>query len=387
MKKVAILGSTGSIGMNTLNVIRSHPERFKVVALAAGRNVEALREQIEVFKPRVVAVANERIAKSLKTMIGSFSRVEILWGQDGYAQIATFPEADMVVSALVGAIGFIPTVSALEAGKDVALANKESLVIGGSFIMDAAKRSGCMVIPVDSEHSAVFQCLEGQRREHLRKIILTASGGPFRDLGGDELERVTPHEALRHPNWQMGKKVTVDSATLMNKGLEVIEASWLFGVTVEKIDVIVHPQSIVHSMVEFHDGSVIAQLAVPDMRIPIAYALSYPERLSSGLNLDFRTLSSLTFAELDFNRFPCIKIAYDVARVGGDRPVVMNAANEVAVEAFLEGRIGFTTIPKVIRGVLDLVDTRRPQSVEDVLEIDRRAREIAGALVKKVENK
>ncbi|MCX7817382.1 MAG: 1-deoxy-D-xylulose-5-phosphate reductoisomerase [Syntrophales bacterium] len=388
MKKIAILGSTGSIGVNTLNVIKAHPDRFKVVALAAGRNVEVLREQIAVFKPQVVAVADERVARLLSSMVDDVSPAEILWGQDGYVQVGTLPEVDMVVSALVGAIGLVPTISAVEAGKDVALANKESLVIGGSFIMEAAKRRGCKIIPVDSEHSAVFQCLEGQRRENLRKIILTASGGPFRELGIDDLKRVTPQDALRHPNWQMGKKVTVDSATLMNKGLEVIEASWIFAIPVEKIDVVIHPQSIVHSMVEFEDGSVMAQLSVPDMRIPIAYALSYPERIVTGVPyLDFRTLSPLTFMELDFARFPCIKIAYEAARAGGDRPVVMNAANEVAVEAFLEGRIGFTVMPEIISGALDSLVFTKPQTVEDVLEIDRVARDVARGLLKEMEKK
>lgn len=382
MKRLAVLGSTGSVGVSTLEVVAAHRERFQVVALAAGRNVTLLKEQIERFNPALVAVRDNNAREELHAQLGFRSRLDILSGDEGYFIVASATGTDMVVSALVGAAGLLPTLAAVEAGKDLALANKETLVIAGAQIMEAARRKGVRILPVDSEHSAVFQCLEGQRRDRVRRIILTGSGGPFRRKNTTDLASVTPEDALKHPNWRMGRKITIDSATLMNKGLEVIEAHWLFGIHFDSIEVVIHPQSIIHSMVEFTDGSIMAQLGVPDMRIPISYALSYPDRISSGVSpVDFASLTGLTFERPDETTFPCLGIAFEAGRMGGDRPAVMNAANEVAVEAFLAGRISFPSIAAVIKGVLNAIGPLKSPDIKDLMDADRRSRDMAKNLI------
>jgi len=347
-KKIAILGSTGSIGTQTLEVIAAHPEHFEVETLTANNNVELLIRQAIRFQPNAVVIGNKELYGPLKEALAQYP-VKVYAGCDAIAQVAALPSADMVVTAMVGFSGLVPTVSAIEAGKHIALANKETLVVAGKLITDLAMRNKAAILPVDSEHSAIFQCLQGEQFNSVEKIILTASGGPFRTKTAEELARVTKDEALRHPSWNMGAKITIDSATLMNKGLEVIEARWLFGVPAERIEVLVHPQSIIHSMVQFADGSVKAQMGVPDMKVPIQYALSYPYRLDSDFpRIDFSKHAALTFEQPDIQRFPALGLAFTALREGGNLPCVMNAANEAAVEAFLGGHIGFTDIPKLI---------------------------------------
>lgn len=381
MKNISILGSTGSIGVSALEVVRRNPARFRVLGLAAGRNVELLSRQVEEFRPMYVSLFDKETAAEFKKLAGATSTA-ILWGEEGYRDIATIEGVEMVLSAMVGAAGLLPTVCAIEAGKDVALANKETLVMAGALVMEKASRKGVRILPVDSEHSAIFQCLEGERREYVKKIILTASGGPFRTLPPEKMAEVSVEDALKHPNWKMGKKITIDSATMMNKGLEIIEAQWLFGVDVDRVHVVVHPQSIVHSMVEFCDGSVIAQLGVPDMKGPIAYALSHPERLEREEGfLDFYAIGTLDFEAPDMGRFPCMRLAYEAGRKGGTMPAIINAANEVAVEAFLGGKIGFTDIAAVIEKTMQGLESREAGSVEDILDADRRARKFAAAYV------
>jgi len=375
LKKIAILGSTGSIGRSTLQVIEKYPDRFQVVSLAAGKNIELLAEQIHRFRPKLTAVLDRQLAKDLVSRIQPDAEVEVLAGSEGYQQVASLAEADMVLSAMVGAAGLIPTLSAIRAGKDVALANKETLVMAGALVMGEVRRHQVRLLPVDSEHNAIFQALEGHRREELKRILLTASGGPFRNMPMEELESVTPAQALAHPNWVMGPKITIDSATLMNKGLEVIEAKWLFDVPVEKIDVHIHPQSIVHSMVEYIDGSVIAQMGIPDMRIPIAYALAYPERLELDLPpLDFFSVKTLTFQEPDLRRFPCLDLAFAACKAGGTMPAVLNASNEVAVQAFLDNRIPFNGIPRMVNQVMQEHALDPAAELEALLEADSWAR-------------
>ncbi|MEK7238162.1 MAG: 1-deoxy-D-xylulose-5-phosphate reductoisomerase, partial [Nitrospirota bacterium] len=350
MKKICILGSTGSIGRTTLEVVRQFPGRFKVIGIAAKNNINLLESQINTFNPEVVAVSDESAAGELKK---KNLPVEILTGEKGLIEAATLRHADMVVSAIVGSAGLMPTFAAVSAGKNIALASKESIVMAGSIIMSEASKKGVSIIPVDSEHSAIFQCLAGREKNEIRRIILTASGGPFLKKSISELETVTPEAALKHPNWQMGKKITIDSATLMNKGLEVIEAYWLFGVPVEKIKVLLHPQSIVHSMVEFIDGSIMAQMSVPDMKGPISYALSYPDRFEGVLpSLDFSRVKELTFEEPDFVKYRCLSLTYDALKAGGTMPSVLNAANEIAVDAFLNRRILFTEIPDIVSNTM-----------------------------------
>ncbi len=374
-KGVSILGSTGSIGTNTLDVLRSHPERFRVVSLAAGRNVSLLRAQVEEFRPVFVSVETEDAASALRNSLSAPVFVEA--GPQAAMKAASFEGVDMTVAAISGAAGLLPTMAAVRAGKDIALANKESLVLAGSLIMEEAAKRGANIIPVDSEHSAVFQSLLGHRREDIKRIILTASGGPFLKTPLSELGRMGPDEALRHPRWKMGRKVTIDSSTLVNKGFEVIEARWLFGLPPEKISVVIHPQSIVHSMVEYIDGAIMAQMSAPDMRSPISYALSYPERISSGTEpLDFSRLS-LEFSAPEPERFPCLGLAYEALKTGGTAPAALNAADEVAVGLFLEGRVPFTGISRIVGEVLGAHRSREPRSVEDVLDADREARELA----------
>ena len=385
MKNITILGSTGSIGTQALAVIDGNRGRFCVTALAAGRNIALLREQIAKFRPRIVAVFDEECALRLGEEPGLPRELKILSGPDGYKEIAALPENDLVLSAMVGAAGLIPTVAAVEAGKDVALANKETLVMAGALVMEKAAAKGVRILPVDSEHSAIFQCLQGGSAGEVRRIILTASGGPFRTWTREELRRVRPDQALRHPNWTMGRKITIDSATMMNKGLEIIEARWLFAVKVEQIDVVVHPQSVVHSLVEYRDGSVLAQLGHPDMRVPIAYAFSWPERLAgTGAFLDFRSIPALEFHPPDADRFPCLSLAGDALRIGGTMPAVLNGANEIAVQAFLEERILFTDIPEVIAGVMKSHRVVFAPTLRDIMAADGEARERA---VKMIEEK
>lgn len=375
MKKIAILGSTGSIGRSALQVVEQFPDRLQVVALAAGRNIDLLAEQIHRFRPRLAAVLDHQLAKDLTGRLKPDIEVEVVSGSQGYQQAATCAEAEMILSSMVGAAGLIPTLSAIRAGKDVALANKETLVMAGALVMGEVHRSRVELLPVDSEHNAIFQAMQGHRREDLRRILLTASGGPFLSMPKEQLESVTPTQALAHPNWAMGPKITIDSATLMNKGLEVIEAKWLFDVPVEKIDVHVHPQSIVHSMVEYVDGSVIAQMGIPDMRIPIAYALAYPDRLELDLpRLELFTIQTLTFQEPDLDRFPCLKLAFTACRAGGTMPTVLNAANEVAVQAFLDNRIPFGGIPRLVSLVMEEHALDSGAELEAILEADAWAR-------------
>ena len=385
MKGVSILGSTGSIGINTLEIIRRHPERFKVVSLAAGKNVKLLKKQIDEFAPRFVSVHTEKAALELKRLIKGLNlfkgRVEIGVGIEGAVGAASFPGADIVVSAISGAAGLVPTMAAIKAGRAVALANKETLVMAGAIVMREVKKRRIRLMPVDSEHSAVFQALEGHRRQDVRRIILTASGGPLLNTPLKRLKDVTPEEALNHPRWRMGRKISIDSATLVNKGLEVIEARWLFDIQADRISVAIHPQSVVHSMVEYIDGSIVAQMGAPDMKGPIAYALSYPERIISGAPaLDFKGLS-LDFSEPDIKRFPCFRLACGALKHGGVMPAVLNAADEAAVDAFLKGRIGFTGIHRVIAKTLDAFVPSKGEAIEDIIEADREAREMAKGFI------
>ncbi len=370
MKKLAILGSTGSIGVSVLEVVAEFPERFAVVALTAGSNLLRLEEQIRRFRPAMVAVRTHEDALKLKSALGIVSP-EIVIGVEGLMACAAHSEAQMTVSAIVGAAGLVPTMAAIEAGKEIALANKETLVTAGGLVMATAARKGVRLFPVDSEHSAIFQSLEGHRKSDVRRLILTASGGPFRTTALADLQRVTPEQALAHPNWSMGRKISIDSATMMNKGLEVIEARWLFDLPGESIDVHIHPQSIVHSMVEYQDGSVLAQLGIPDMKTPIAYALSYPERIPLKLPpLDLCAIGTLTFAPPDPARFPCLSLAYHALRAGGTAPAVLNAANEEAVDAFLGGRIAFLDIPAIIHATLDRHHGSEVTHIDEVLRAD-----------------
>jgi len=385
LKRIAILGSTGSIGRSALEVIEQFPDRFQVVALAAGRNVDLLSEQIQRFRPKVAAVLDQELADDLAGRLPADTGVEVLAGSTGYQETASCAEADMVLSSMVGAAGLIPTLSAIRTGKDVALANKETLVMAGALVMEEVRKYQIRLLPVDSEHNAIFQALEGHRREDLKRILLTASGGPFLNLPKEQLESVTPAQALNHPNWEMGAKITIDSATMMNKGLEVIEAKWLFEVPVEKVDVHIHPQSIVHSMVEYVDGSVIAQLGMPDMRVPIAYALAYPERLKLDLpTLDFFSVQTLTFQEPDRGRYPCLDLAFNACKDGGTMPAVLNASNEVAVQAFLDKRIPFLGIARLVDKVMQEHELAPATELEAILAADtwarRRAEEVIDSI-------
>ncbi|MEK6699035.1 MAG: 1-deoxy-D-xylulose-5-phosphate reductoisomerase [Nitrospirota bacterium] len=382
MKNISLLGSTGSIGQSTLSVVEKFPDRFSVIALAAGNNSELLEKQIRKFKPRIAAISGEKAAEGLRKRCGDLP-VRILSGIEGMIQVAAAEEASITVSAIVGTAGLVPTMAAIRAGKDLALANKEVLVTAGELVMAECRSRGIRIFPVDSEHSAIFQCLHAGAHKDIRRLILTASGGPFRGHSRKELAKVTPAQALKHPNWSMGKKITIDSATLMNKGLEVIEAHWLFGMQPDRISVLVHPQSIIHSMVEYSDGAVVAQLGMPDMKGPIAYALSYPERLD-GVSpaLDLASLGTLTFEEPDLERFPCLAYAYDAIKAGGSMPAVLSAANEVAVKHFLDESIGFTDIPRVIKAAMDAHTPSPLRTVEDALKADLWARQEAEGIIK-----
>ncbi|HEV7373920.1 MAG TPA: 1-deoxy-D-xylulose-5-phosphate reductoisomerase [Pyrinomonadaceae bacterium] len=387
-KGISILGSTGSIGRNTLRVVESFGEtEFRVVALGAGRNVEMLAEQVARHLPLLVSVESEEAARQLRAKL--FERdidlPRIVIGEEGLVEVATHPQADCVMSATVGAVGFVPTLRALEAGKRVALANKETLVMAGELMTRAAARSGAEILPVDSEHNALHQCLRGEKRAEVRRLMLTASGGPFRTKSASEIATATVAEAMRHPTWQMGAKITIDSATLMNKGLEVIEARWLFGFGADEIGILVHPESIVHSMIELIDGSIIAQMGVTDMRHAIQYALTYPARYACELpSLDLTQLSALHFEAPDTERFPCIALAYRALREGGTLAAAMNAANEEAVQAFLDERISLTDIPRVIEGVMDEHTIKPVENLEVVLETDGEARVGAQRIIERL---
>ncbi|MEG6511508.1 1-deoxy-D-xylulose-5-phosphate reductoisomerase [Desulforamulus ruminis] len=375
MKQLAILGSTGSIGRQTLEVVEQFPERLQVVALAAGRNRDDFLKQCLSHRPRVVSLELEEDARWLREQLSGQYSPEIYFGLNGLVEVATCSEAAVVLTALSGAIGLIPTCAAIEAGKQIALANKETLVAAGEYVTGLAAKNKVQLLPVDSEHSAVFQCLHGESKLRVRRIILTASGGPFRQLDQKALSQVTPQMALKHPNWSMGQKITIDSATLMNKGLEVIEAKWLFDLDFAAIDVVVHPQSLIHSMVEYGDGSILAHLGIPDMRIPIQYALSYPDRWFNSLpRLSLTEIKGLTFEEPDTGRFPALALAYEAGKQGGTAPAVMNAANEVAVHAFLAGEIQFLEIPRVVEKTLNAHQTFKPSSLEEIIEVDGWAR-------------
>ena len=383
-KKIVVLGSTGSIGRQTLEIAENFPGEIEVVGLAAGKNWVMLAEQVKKFRPTIVAVAGEEEAFQLRNALGAGFDVEIYSGDEGLSTLAGLSEADTVVTAVTGTVGLSPTVTAIKAGKNIALANKETLVAAGELVMQLAERYGVSILPVDSEHSAIWQCLNGEKRKFLNKIILTASGGPFREKSLSQLAEVTVEMALDHPNWSMGKKITVDSSTLMNKGLEVIEAHWLYSVSYEDIQVVIHPQSVVHSMVEFKDGSVIAQLGLPDMKLPIQYALSYPDRWSNDMvRLDFAKQGLLTFEAPDFERFPCLGLAFDAGKVGGTMPAVLNAANEIAVGAFLEKRLVYKDIARLVDEVMALHQVIHGPDLETVLYVDRWARNEAARLISK----
>ncbi len=381
MKTIIILGSTGSIGTNTLDIVQRFPGKFRVAGLTAGNNIEKLEEQIRAFSPRVVAVSQEAAAVALRQRCAGLP-VEILSGEAGIAQVASLPEAELVISAIVGAAGLVPTLAAIRSGKHIALANKEPMVMAGKLMQEEAHQHRVRIFPVDSEHSAIFQALEGHRLEDVRRLILTASGGALWTVAKHELPHVTPERALKHPNWKMGSKITIDSATLMNKGLEVVEARWLFDIPESRIEVMVHRESIIHSLVEYEDRSMIAQLGLPDMRTPISYAMMYPERLPLDLpSLDLTEIGALSFCKPDHDRFPCLNLGYESLRTGGTMPATMNAANEIAVDAFLNGGMRFTEIAEVIRHTMDAHTPKAVSSLEDALEADRWAREKAESLV------
>lgn len=370
---IAILGSTGSIGRSSLEVIESMPERFRVTCLTAHRNTDILAEQVRRFKPRAVVVTDVARAGELRAMVDRST--EVLSGDSALLDVVAREDVDIVISALVGFAGLHPTLRAIDAGKDIALANKETLVVGGELVMARVREHKVRLLPVDSEHSAILQCLQGEDHHSVNRIILTASGGPFLNTPREEMADITPARALKHPTWTMGAKITIDSATLMNKGLEVIEAQWLFGLPAERIEVIVHPQSIIHSMVEFVDGSVKAQLGIPDMKLPIQYALTYPERPPSGFKrVDFAALGRLTFQDPDTERFPCLSLAFRAMREGGTAPAVLNAANEAAVALFLDGKIGFTAIPELIAQAMDALPPSGAVTLELIDRADRDAR-------------
>lgn len=374
MKNISLLGSTGSIGVNTLDVVERNPESFQVCALSAGSNVEVFAQQIRKFKPALAALFDASKVGALKELVSDLD-VEIVSGQEGTVAVACHSEADLVVSGVVGSAGLLPAMAALKAGKNLALANKETLVIAGELVLKEAERTNTQIIPIDSEHSAIFQALNGEKSERISKIILTASGGPFRTFSLKQMESVTVKDALNHPNWSMGAKITIDSSTMMNKGLEYIEAKWLFGLDT-KVEVIVHAQSIIHSMIEFVDTSIIAQLGIPDMRVPIAYALTYPDRYETKLpSLDLATMGNLTFEAPDFERFPCLKLAMDAMEVGQTMPAVLNAANEVAVQAFLDELIPYKEISEIIRVVMQNHSPVPLQELQHVLDADSWARE------------
>ena len=391
-KRIAILGSTGSIGTNTLDVIRAHPERFEVVALTAAKQVERLAEQCVEFKPRVAVVSDAGSAKKLsELLLAKQVGTQVLYGPDALITAVLESDCDTVMAAIVGAAGLLPTLAAAKAGKRILLANKEALVMSGNLFMDAVRQGGGELLPIDSEHNAIFQCLpvhysKSPSQHHgVEELWLTASGGPFRNTPIAELSQVTPEQACAHPNWVMGRKISVDSATMMNKGLEVIEAYWLFGLPIEKIQVLIHPQSVVHSMVRYCDGSVIAQMGQPDMRTPIAYGLAWPDRITAGVqSLSLTQQAALNFMEPDLQRFPCLSLAFQAGKQGGTAPVILNAANEIAVAAFLDNALQYLQIPEVVERVLNTTPPSTPSSLEDILEVDAKSRVLATDVIQRL---
>jgi 1-deoxy-D-xylulose-5-phosphate reductoisomerase len=382
MRTIALLGSTGSIGVSTLALVREFPDRFRVHGMVAGRNLKLLAQQIKEFRPRCVSIQQESDVALLRKLLGR-TKVEIFCGEAGASAIATATEVDVVLAAIVGGAGLMPTLRGVLAGKEIALANKEALVMAGEILVESARTKGVRLLPVDSEHSAIFQCLQGNERGEVDKIILTASGGPFLHSRLDRLGKVTVNQALKHPNWKMGQKITIDSATMMNKGLEVIEARWEFDMAPEHIEVVIHPQSVVHSMVRYQDGAIMAQLGIADMRIPIAYALSFPHRLKGSWRpLDLTEHGELNFLPVEKRRYPALALAYGALKTGGTMPVVLNGANEVAVAAFLARRIGFREIHRIIDRTMQRHTNRRAQEVGEIIEIDRWAREKALSLIR-----
>src|SRR3954462_8853040 len=383
MKRIAILGSTGSIGHSTLSIVESYPDRFQVATLAAGNNIDDVFEQARRFRPKLISVATEENAAKLRTRLADSNlSVEVVSGTQGTVKVATHPDADFVVSAIVGVAGLEATYEAVRAGKDVGLANKEALVVAGEIITAEAKKKKVALLPIDSEHNAVHQCMRGGTLNEVDRVWLTASGGPFLHTPANEFAAITVQQALNHPTWKMGRRITIDSATLMNKGFEVIEACRLFNLPPRQVDVIVHPQSTIHSMVEFRDGSILAQLSVTDMRLPILYALTFPERVESDLKFAVSDLRKLDFYPPDMGKFPCLRLAYEAAEAGGSRTIALNAADEVAVAAFLDGEIGFLGIPQVIEETLHETAVSHPESIKDVLAVDGEARAEASGRVK-----
>ncbi len=374
MKNISILGSTGSIGRQTIDVVRNNKNEFHILGLSGNNNIDELEQQIREFKPVVAAVMEDTKAFELSKRLGK-CKTEIVTGVEGLISVATLPDIDTVLTAVVGMIGLLPTMKAIQAKKNIALANKETLVTAGEIVMKEAQTQGVKIIPVDSEHSAIFQCIQGSKTEDIRRIILTASGGPFRGHSLEQLQQVTLEEALKHPKWNMGKKISIDSATLMNKGLEVIEAKWLFNIPTEQIEVVVHPQSIIHSLVEYKDSSILAQLGCPDMRVPIQYALTYPKRIENNYEkMDFYQLGSLSFEQPDTIKFPALRLAYDSLKAGGSMPTVLNGANEELVELFLQRKIGFCEIPHILEKILEKHSIEYSLDIDKIIEIDLWAR-------------
>ncbi len=383
MRHLAILGSTGSIGQSTLRIVESYPERFRVVSLAAGHNLDELFEQCHRWQPRVVSVADEPLADNLRARLlaAGVNGIEVVYGSAGTVHAATLPDIDFVVSAIVGVAGLEATYAAIASGKTVGVANKECMVAAGEILIEEAHRRNVMLLPIDSEHNAIHQCMRGGAKQEVRSIWLTASGGPFRTTPLEDFAEITVEQALRHPTWVMGRRITIDSATMLNKGLEIIEACRLFDLPPSAVKVTIHPQSTIHSLVEFIDGSILAQLSVTDMRLPILYALTYPERIPSDLTFDMHSLAELDFSPPDLFRFPCLRLAYEAAELGGEHCIALNAADEIAVEAFLAKRIPFLAIPRTIEQVLERTPRRHPATIPEVLDADSRARATARELL------
>jgi 1-deoxy-D-xylulose-5-phosphate reductoisomerase len=386
MKQIAILGSTGSIGQSTLSIVEKYPERFSVASLAAGQNIDTAFEQCKRWRPAVVSMAKDEIAGTLELRLkqAGIKGIEVVYGTPGTVRVATLPQADFVVSAIVGVSGLEATYAAVQAGKPVGLANKEAMVAAGEILVAAARAKGVPLLPIDSEHNAIHQCMRAGEKREIRRIWLTASGGPFRNLPLSQFEHITVEQALKHPTWVMGRRITIDSATMLNKGLEIIEACRLFDLPPSAVKVTVHPQSTVHSLVEYIDGSILAQISVTDMRLPILYAMSYPERVESDLIFDMAALGHLDFTPPDFERFPCLRLAYEAAERGGAHSIALNAADEIAVDAFLERAIPFPAIPRTIEQVLEAIPESHPATIPEVLALDQQAREMARCAVKSI---
>ncbi|MCO0596854.1 1-deoxy-D-xylulose-5-phosphate reductoisomerase [Peribacillus butanolivorans] len=384
MKYISLLGATGSIGQQTADVVRAHPDQFKIVALSAGKNIELVRTYIQEFEPKLVSVQTKEDYHLLKSEFFSKKDIEFMYGDEGLTAVAVYDQATILVNAVIGSVGLYPTLQAIKAKKDIAIANKETLVTAGHLVINEAKKAGVRLLPVDSEHSAIFQALQGEKEKNIERLVITASGGSFRDRTREELKGVTVEEALNHPNWSMGAKITIDSASMMNKGLEVIEAHWLFDLPYDKIDVLLHRESIIHSMVEFHDSSVIAQLGTPDMRVPIQYALTYPDRLPlvGRKRLNLADAGKLHFSDMDFTRYPCLQFAYKAGKMGGTMTTVLNAANEAAVAAFLSGKVSFLEIETLIEKALNQHSVITLPDLETIQEVDLMTRQYIESLVK-----